>query len=568
LLSHLDTNRFSPTYGCFDRAYWHYKVIDFPSATYQQGVLALALLYKEPLAGNIYHRSPRLIDLASAGLLFWTGIQNGDGSFNEWFPNEHSHVATAFTAYAISEALLLLGGNIPSQVGAIVTGSLAKAGAWLDSHIDEVVLNHTAGAIAALHNIYLVTGDKAFLRSTDKNIETLLKYQSDEGWFPEYYGADPGYLSVSVDYLAKYYRKSQDERIRRPLEKALEFMTCFVHPDGTYGGEHGARNTKYLFPHGLEILAADLPDARYILGDFYRSLDSGQALNLYGVDDRYFIFFFFGNYVQAMLECKSRGDGPLLAEGEREAIRKRSAAKTFAGAGLVVRRTPSYYLVCGCKKNGVIRLYDWRGGQLIFGDAGYFGELADGSIVSSQALSPAGQKVEVKTEGTTTIIQIESPLVYVNVQHPLRRLLVPFRLFNYTVGRSSKLSRLFDRWVKRKMIVENKTAAFNLAREIVIKESEVEIADRIWSAGNNRCRRFGIEETSTTLHVPSSRYFQPPELAPLVTFAPYEFSECLNAAGVCQFNRRISFAQDGLLSLRFAINGTPVREETIELPSL
>ena len=26
-----DRNPHSPTYGCFDRNFWHYKIIDFPS---------------------------------------------------------------------------------------------------------------------------------------------------------------------------------------------------------------------------------------------------------------------------------------------------------------------------------------------------------------------------------------------------------------------------------------------------------------------------------------------------------------------------------------------------------
>ena len=31
LLTLLDRNPHSPTYGCFDRNFWHYKIIDFPS---------------------------------------------------------------------------------------------------------------------------------------------------------------------------------------------------------------------------------------------------------------------------------------------------------------------------------------------------------------------------------------------------------------------------------------------------------------------------------------------------------------------------------------------------------
>jgi len=46
LLSLLDRNRFSKTYGSFDRQFWHYKTVDFSGGRYQEAALTLALLYK------------------------------------------------------------------------------------------------------------------------------------------------------------------------------------------------------------------------------------------------------------------------------------------------------------------------------------------------------------------------------------------------------------------------------------------------------------------------------------------------------------------------------------------
>ena len=34
LLTLLDRDPSSPTYGCFDRNYWHYRTQDFPSGIY------------------------------------------------------------------------------------------------------------------------------------------------------------------------------------------------------------------------------------------------------------------------------------------------------------------------------------------------------------------------------------------------------------------------------------------------------------------------------------------------------------------------------------------------------
>ena len=39
ILTLLDRNPHSPTYGCFDRNFWQYKIIDFPSGMAQEFVL-------------------------------------------------------------------------------------------------------------------------------------------------------------------------------------------------------------------------------------------------------------------------------------------------------------------------------------------------------------------------------------------------------------------------------------------------------------------------------------------------------------------------------------------------
>ena len=47
-LTLLDRNPHSPTYGCFDRNYWHYRIIDFPSGMAQAFVWPLALAWPLP----------------------------------------------------------------------------------------------------------------------------------------------------------------------------------------------------------------------------------------------------------------------------------------------------------------------------------------------------------------------------------------------------------------------------------------------------------------------------------------------------------------------------------------
>ena len=52
MLSWIDRRPGSLTYGCSDRNYWHYKIVDFPCAMLQETALTLALLYSTKFEGN------------------------------------------------------------------------------------------------------------------------------------------------------------------------------------------------------------------------------------------------------------------------------------------------------------------------------------------------------------------------------------------------------------------------------------------------------------------------------------------------------------------------------------
>ena len=46
VITQMDRDPDSLTFGCFDRNYWHYKIRDFPSSILQQGVFTLEALRK------------------------------------------------------------------------------------------------------------------------------------------------------------------------------------------------------------------------------------------------------------------------------------------------------------------------------------------------------------------------------------------------------------------------------------------------------------------------------------------------------------------------------------------
>ncbi|MGD9581458.1 MAG: hypothetical protein AB7V50_08800 [Vampirovibrionia bacterium] len=502
VLSLLDKGEFSPTYGCFDRNFWHYKTVtDYPSATYQQCSLFLAHLYASYLPGNNFYQQKEILQLCISSIEYWLSIQNSDGSFNEWYPNEHSHVATAFTLYAITESLLLIKSEIDYEVLQRYKISLMKAVKWLVKNPDTVVTNHSAGALTAIYNTYMLYSDKSLLKHVDECVALLKDLQSQEGWFKEYYGADIGYTSVSIDFLAKYYNKSGDERVYNILEKAVTFLAYFMHPDGSSGGEYGNRNTKYIMPAGIHLLAKYFEPARFVLDNFYYGFKKGTQITLDNVDDRYYTFFFAPNYIEAAVYFSN------LKEEDIKFDRTRFTyfSHIFSQAGIVVKKTPNYYFVCNFKKGGVIKLFG-NDGNLLYSDSSYFVKFVNKKLASSQTLIPNLDYYVDNSEEDEVEIKFESPFKWVNTSLPLTKILIPFRIFNYTLGYFNFIMDYFNNHIKKKFISKPKFAPLTIKRNISIKNNVLTIEDVISKKTDLKVYSIDLPASKTNLHVPSSRY--------------------------------------------------------------
>ena len=502
LLSLVDRDPFSPTFGCFDRPFWHYKTCsDFASAVCQQGALPLALLYRYEIPGNPCFRSPRVLETLCAAMRFWTSLRNRDGSFNEWYPGEHSHVATAFTAYAVSEALLVLGDEIPGEERGRIVETLVRAARWLGKYVDREVINHSAGALAALANIHRLEGSPWIAETVDQYIEVLREGQNGEGWFGEYGGADIGYQGVTLDYLAKYLERSGDDSVTDMIERGLGFLVPFVTPRGTCGGPIGSRSTRYLLPHGLEILNGRCEEAGDVLKKLWRGLALGTAIGPEQVDDRYFTFFFFPNMVQACVHAELRGDKETVGPCEEADPLRPSSLEIFSESGLVAERRESYTLLSNLKRGGVMRVHS--GDTDIYSDSGYFGELADGRVVSTNWLNHDA-RVDRNPDGSFTV---QTRFIEIDYSYPLKRFLIPFRLFNVTAGRSGPFMWAFNRALKSRRIAPSKTVSIEFTRTIMPSDEGVLIRDRIRPAAGLRFKRLRRLEDISTGHVPTSRYW-------------------------------------------------------------
>ena len=162
LLSLMDRKKGSKTYGCIDRYYWRYKMIDFPTAGYQIGALPLALVYAKEYPNNVYYKHPKIRDWAIAAMEFFPEAQNPDGTSKDTYPYSWSVAAAAFPAYAISEAYLLLHEELKESSKKVIVEALKRAGNWLLKSRDMQVTNQEAAATIALYNIYQITGGEKY----------------------------------------------------------------------------------------------------------------------------------------------------------------------------------------------------------------------------------------------------------------------------------------------------------------------------------------------------------------------------------------------------------------------
>jgi len=265
----------SETRGCFDRAYWHYRLSDFPSAWFQTGALLLA--QAATLPGSPFFGNEKVRDWARAGVQFLVASANRDGSLAEVYPFERSYCATAFAALHASLALALLGDP--------ASDSLVRIARWIAHAHPTDAANQVAAAAAALASVGALARDEVLVKASDARFQDLLALQSADGFFLEYGGLDPGYQSVTLSCLAHLARVRPDraDAVSAVAKRGADALRSVVREDGTYEWRTTRRRTQFLYPFGLVRFAPDLA------GRFKTGLEKGRVLAPQWLDDRYFL---------------------------------------------------------------------------------------------------------------------------------------------------------------------------------------------------------------------------------------------------------------------------------------
>ena len=498
LFSEQDRDPYSPTYGCFDRRYWGWKLVDFPEATFQRNVHSLALLYNDP--DSEYHRIPTLRSSILAGLRYAARIQHRDGSFDQAFPYEHSFGATAFLLHSLLEAFRLVAGDADEATGREIKRCLQRAAEFLCRRDEEHghIANHLAGAVLSLLVSAEYFGETRYRNQAEAILEDILKHQSPEGWFLEYEGADPGYQTLCLHYLAQVYQKMRSEALREALDRAVRFVAYFVHPDGTFAGEYGSRRTAIFYPGGLALLSQEFPMARPISQVMCRSICAGHTVTLRDVD--------MGNLapLQSNYICALQ-TGVLEEEvtAPRLPWEQPKVRQDFPQAGLYIRGTEHYYAILGVSNGGVLKVFDKQQRRVLWDDGGYVGQLADGTLVTTQMTVLDRPRTVGKDE-----IALTSDFYRVlhSLPTPLRFVLL--RLLNLTVMRSVRLGNVIKKGLVRLLISGKRKYAMQLQRRVRFETSRVVVEDGLSKSPGLKVAWLEFGRKFVGIHMASARYFE------------------------------------------------------------
>ncbi len=491
ILTLCDRNPHSPTYGCFDRNFWHYKIIDFPSGMSQEFVLPLALAYETNLADNPFYQQTAVRDWVEGGIVYAAKSAHRDGSCDDYFPFERAGGAAAFSLLAFVESYRRLG----LQNDAVLRFLVRRAD-WLAHHQESGQLtNHQALIVLGLELLSRLLKTSQWDRAKALRIEKVLSWQSSEGWFQEYEGCDPGYHTLTISCLAWLYRLTPDPRLKESLEKAVALASHFVHPDGSFGGEYTSRNTYNYFPYGFELAGQWLPEALSINDRFLTGLATGKA-PCYA--DDHIIGHHTWNYLLAWQAFVP----------QRPAVDLRAKSTIWLKqAQILIDRRDDTELFLALNKGGVFKLF--KGDRLLTSDTQFSLQVKQGRKLKNAVGHLVGT---YQTQVNPNEILIRGNLGWAKQKQMTSLNLMILRLVMLTVGRF--YPNLIRTLLQKMLIVGKANTPYQFSRQLRWQDGHWHLTDELRADTWQPVVAAGIGGDQTSIYVVMSRTFQAGQLQP------------------------------------------------------
>lgn len=336
LLALFQEDRSHPYYGCGDRRFWGWKLLDFPNATYQGAVFGLAHLYHADILPDFLSR-PACLERIVSMIKILTKLMDRHGGLAEALPNEGSFCVTGLVLGDVLGAIDLLSADL----GDLVVQDLLKICEPMAEFLkkqDEVhgmISNHLASSALGMVRWHMMTGDTAALSRAHLWIDRIKAHSNDEGWMSEYGTADPGYQSWCSSALSQIDLITDQFDLRPLLQRSYSFLGSFAMPDGSFANGCGGRMTRFLFAGGAEIHSNELAkfSQNHIGNNTFVTLDS--------IDEPNFVPLFNDTVLAAVNFNQQK----LPKEPEIRTVH-------YEGAGLLVHRGDTHITTVNVKRGG------------------------------------------------------------------------------------------------------------------------------------------------------------------------------------------------------------------------
>lgn len=481
VLSLIDRDRLSRTHGFADRQFWGWKLIDFPNGTFQGFANGLSALLEARAFGPDVSTAS-ITEVVETIMTATPKLMRADGSFEEALPFEQSYCVTALVLYDHLKALKRLPASRANPE------DLERASRFLVKR-DEThgfISNHLATAAAALFIYDNLIGSRPARMKAERLLTRILERQSDEGWFEEYGGADPGYQTLCMTHLSDVADIVDSPRLWSALKKGTHFLCNFAHPDGSFSGVYGSRATRIYYPAAMEKLRLHMPEAGN-LADYMRNGIRKQATVTLSAIDQPNLSPVFNNYAEALL-LNSSDDPPATASPAP------MGRRVFQDAGLLVDVGPHHHSVISTRKTVV---YHFADGRSALADCGIAVKDKKGNMLTSQGDPSADVTIcedQIRIQGRLKTHARPLP-------NPFNFLLL--RILSLSVMRIPPIAAYIKRKIAR-LLMETRprssdqfSRTIQLGRDLVVTDSYGQHLEQIQGSSY-----------FSTIHMASSGYWQ------------------------------------------------------------
>lgn len=481
LINLYNLDSLSPLQGNGDRMYHGWKVQDFSNGTFLGGIHTIAIAYKLGLL-------PQDFDIKLWVNLVFKSIPqyiSKNGSTGEAYPNENSFCVSALAAFDLLSSLQYLEGHFKKEELSNLALSCKPFIDFITKHGEEhgIISNHLATGVAAVVLWNYFTGDQN--DRYKQLLDIIYKHQSQEGWFKEYEGADPGYQTLCTYYLEAAQIYLKDEKLAGVLQKSIEYLQYFVHPDGTIGGLYGSRNTQVYYPGGVANREDETSIS--IAKKMLSGIENGLHITPLEIDIGNLIPL-INSYAFAAFHAKQM-DGKV-----KELPYANIFEKDFTEAGIYLHANESYYALVNYKKGGTIKVYNKKTNSLDCEDGGVAGKLIPNITFSTQQY----QAIVFDNK------EITSNFYTINHSSPTPLTTIILRLLSISIFRSVYLGNVFKKFiVKRLMTGKNKIDGY-VQRQFNFSPKHIEIIEKIKKP--SKVVSIGHFHAFRSIHMASSSY--------------------------------------------------------------